>query len=107
MPPKFIDKRKRENWDHEADRELKRRDKTIEKVTARETKWRERAEASKWKREIWKEQVRREKVAAKETKRREHAEFLKWNREIEKKRNVVKIYVGRGRKNLQKFVLNY
>ena len=31
MPPKFIDKRKRENWDREADRELKRREKIQEK----------------------------------------------------------------------------
>ena len=25
MPPKFIDRKKRENWDRDADRELKRR----------------------------------------------------------------------------------
>ena len=34
MPPK------RENWDREADRELKRRDKAAEKKTAKETKLR-------------------------------------------------------------------
>ena len=31
MPPKFIYKRKHENWDREADRELKRREKRQEK----------------------------------------------------------------------------
>ena len=44
MPPKFIDRKKRENWDREADRELKRRDKAAEKETVKETKKRERAE---------------------------------------------------------------
>ena len=77
MPSKFIGKR--ENWDREADRKLKRRD----KAAAAETKKRERAEASKWRREIEKEQTRREKAAAAETKKRERAEFLKWSKEIQ------------------------
>ena len=41
MPLKFIYKRKRENWGREADRELKRRDKAVEKATATETRKRE------------------------------------------------------------------
>ena len=52
MPPKFIDRKKRENWGREADRELKRRDKAVEKKTAKETKKRERAEFLKWDKEI-------------------------------------------------------
>ena len=43
MPPK------REDWDREADRELKRRGKAAKKKTATETKKRERAEFLKWK----------------------------------------------------------
>ena len=54
MPLKFIYKRKRENWGSEADRELKHH-KAVEKATATETRKRERAEASNWRREIEKE----------------------------------------------------
>ena len=60
MPPKFIDKRKRENWDREADRELKRREKRQEKKVAKETKKRERTEFLKWNKEIQVEEKRRE-----------------------------------------------
>ena len=49
MPPK------RENWDREADRELKRRDRAADKKVATETKKRERAKFLKWKKEIGKE----------------------------------------------------
>ena len=56
MPPKFIGKKKRENWDRDADRELKRRDKAAEKKTAKETKKRERAEFLKWNKEIQSEE---------------------------------------------------
>ena len=77
MPTKFIGTKKRENWDREADWELKCRDKAAEKVTATETRRRERAEVAKWNREIGKEQTRREKVAATETRRRGRTEFLK------------------------------
>ena len=83
MPPKFIYKRKRENWDREADRELKRREKRQGKKVAARTRKRERVEAAKWNREIGKERTRREKVTATETKKRERAEFLKWNKEIQ------------------------
>ena len=83
MPSKFIGTKKRENWDREADRELQRRDKAIEKATAIKTRRRERAEASKWNREIRTEQTRREKVTAAGTKKRERAEFLKWSKEIQ------------------------
>ena len=38
MPLKFIGTKKRENWDREADRELQRREKVIERATAEETK---------------------------------------------------------------------
>ena len=82
MPTKLIGTKKRENWDREADRELKRRDKAAEKVTAAETRRRKRAEAAKWNREIGKERTRREKVTTAETRRREPAEFLKWSKEI-------------------------
>ena len=81
MNRKFI---RAENWGREADRELKRRDKAVEKATATETRKRERAEAAKWRREIGKEQTRREKVAAVETRKRERKEHLKWAREIGK-----------------------
>ena len=37
----------RENWNLAADRELQRRDRVVERATARETRRRERAEASK------------------------------------------------------------
>ena len=84
MPTKFIGTKKRENWDREADRELKRRDKAAEKVMAAETRRRERVEAAKWNREIGKKRTRREKVAATETRRRGRTEFLKWNKEIGK-----------------------
>ena len=84
MSPKFIGKRKRENWDREADRELKRPDKAVEKRTATETKKRERPKFLKWNKEIEKEKQRRVRVTATETKKRERAEFLKWNKEIQK-----------------------
>ena len=83
MSPKFIGKRKRENWDREADLELKRRDKVAE-ITAAETKKRERSEFFKWNKEIEKEKQRRVRVKAAEMKKRERAEFLKWNKEIQK-----------------------
>ena len=83
MPPKFIYKRKRENWDREADRELKRRDKVVEKEVAAETRKRERAEFLKWSKEIGEEKKRRVRVAVAGTKKRERAEFLKWNKEIQ------------------------
>ena len=51
---------KRENWDHEADRELKRRGKAAQKITAAETKKRERAEFLKWNKEIQTEETCRE-----------------------------------------------
>ena len=70
MPPKFMYRRKRENWGREANRELKRRDKAVEKATAAETRKRECAEASKWRLEIEKEQTRHKKAAAAETKKR-------------------------------------
>ena len=72
-----------ENWNLAADRELKRREKAVEKAAATETTKCERAEASKWRREIEKEQTRREKAAAAGTKKRERAEFLKWSKEIQ------------------------
>ena len=50
---------------------------------AAETKKRERTEASKWNKEIQKEQTRPEKVTATEAKKRERTEFLKWNKEIQ------------------------
>ena len=78
MPPK------RENWGREADRELKRRDKAAEKITAAETRRRKCAEFLKWSKEIGKEKQRRTKVTAAATKKRERAEFLKWNKEIQK-----------------------
>ena len=84
MPTKFIGTKKCENWDREADWELKRRDKAAEKVTATETRRRERAEAAKWNRKIGKEQTRCEKVAATETRRRGRTEFLKWSKEMGK-----------------------
>ena len=90
MPPKFIYKQKRENWGHEADRELKLRYKAAEKATATETRKRKRVEYLKWDKEIRKEQTRREKVTAAETRRRERDalkmsdnEHLKWNKEIQ------------------------
>ena len=61
---------------------MKRRDKAVQKKAAAETRKRERAEASKWRREIEKEKTRREKVKAAGTKRRERAEFLKWSKGI-------------------------
>ena len=79
MPPKFIYKRKRENWDRDADRELKCRDKAAEKKASAETKKCERAEFLKWS----KEKKRRVRVAAAETKKTERAEFLKWSKEIQ------------------------
>ena len=69
MPTKFIGTTKRENWDRKADRELKRRDKVVKKIMPAETRRRERAEASKWRREIGKEETRRRKVAAAGTRR--------------------------------------
>ena len=60
MPPKFIGKKKRENSDRDADRELKCRDKAAEEKTAKETKKRERAEFLKWNKEIQSEEKRRE-----------------------------------------------
>ena len=57
--------RRAENWNFEADREL-RRERAVERATARETQRRERAEAAKWNREIGKERTRRENVAAAE-----------------------------------------
>ena len=77
MPPK------RENWDRDADRELRRREKRQEKKTAAETRKRERAEAVKWDREMREEQTRRTRVTATETCRREGAEANKWNKEIQ------------------------
>ena len=71
-----------ENWDFEADRELQRRNRAVERATARETRRRERAEAARWNREIRQEEGRRVRVTAAETKRRERAEFLKWSKEI-------------------------
>ena len=62
---------------------MKRRDKAVEKITATETRKRERKEYLKWSREIGKEKILREKKTAAETKKRERAEFLKWNKEIQ------------------------
>ena len=69
----------RENWDQEADRELKRRD----KAAVATTKKRERAKYLKWDKEIRKEKICRERLAVAETKKRERAEFLKWSKEIQ------------------------
>ena len=71
-----------ENWNLQADRELQRRDRAVERATARKTRRRERAEAARWNREIRQEEGRRVRVTAAETKRRERAEFLKWSKEI-------------------------
>ena len=87
MPSKFISTKKRENWDCEADRELKRRGKAAEKITAAETRKRERDEAAKWRREIGKEKTCREKIAAAEMRKREYKEFLKMSKEITEEKN--------------------
>ena len=62
MPPKFIGKKKRENWDADADRELKRRDKFMERQQAKLTRERERAELNRWTKEIQAEGERRQKL---------------------------------------------
>ena len=83
MPPKFIRKKKRENRGREADQELRRHDKAAEKVTAAETKKRERTEFLKWQKEIGEEKQRHAKVMASEARKRERSEFLKWSKEIQ------------------------
>ena len=62
MPRKFIGRKKRENWDREADRELKLRDKFMEREQAKVTRERERVEFKKWEKEIKAEDVRREQL---------------------------------------------
>ena len=81
MPSKFVGTTNRENWNFEADRELQRRDRVVERATARETRRRERTEAARWNCEI-RQEGRRVRVTAAGTKRRERAEFLKWSKEI-------------------------
>ena len=55
MPPK-------ENWDRVADKELVWREKFIEHLQEKATKSRERAERTKWDKEIQQEKQRREKL---------------------------------------------
>ena len=74
MPNKFIDRKKRENWDREEDKELARRYKAAEKKTAAETKKHEGDEFLKLNKEIGKEKIRRDKVVAAGTRKRERAE---------------------------------
>ena len=53
---------RKENWDGGADKELVLREKLIERLQAKATKSRERAERAKWDKEIQKEEQRREKL---------------------------------------------
>ena len=105
MPPKFIGKKKRENWYRDADHELKRRDKAAEKKTAKETKKRERAEFLKWNKEIQSEEKRREILRdleeaktwnPKNTKKWAAQNRRRFRRKFERRRppafNVVKTY---------------
>ena len=55
-------KKKRENWNRDADRELKRRDEFMERKQAKETRERERVEFQKWEKEIKAEDERRQKL---------------------------------------------
>ena len=66
---------RKENWDRRADKEYLRREKVLERLQAKATKSRERAERIKWDKEIQQEEQRRTKVTAAETKKRERTSF--------------------------------
>ena len=53
---------RKENWNRGADKELALREKLIERLQAKATKSRERAEANKWLKEIQTEEARRQKL---------------------------------------------